>query len=212
MPDNDLIRNGISGAWGKPYAEFQQWQLDPLMIVRSQLKALKKDLQRFGAPPIRHLQDAAGRFASIHPQMLQSTKSMHEELDYLTRNRRSLRGHKRGMNIAKKASLEYLLALPSKQLLDDYFFPVARSYVHKVYDAQFKAPVRRMRELSQDDIDERFQVLDSMLSRGMDNYAQQIVDKQDVKKLRLPLGYSPKKVTTDDELDAFLDQSIRMKS
>jgi hypothetical protein len=187
-----------------------QWQIDWQSIARSTLVALKGELKGFGNPPIYHLRDEARHFLTKGAEFLAGGINPIEAYEHIRQNAQSLGGNKRGMNLAQNVSRKYLSLFLEDSIPIDPFYPMTRSYIEDVYTSRYEAPVRREAEMPSDMVNYRLSQIRPIVNMGMDHYAKQLVRSINVNKLSIPRGLAPSKFKTNDDLDDYLNQSVRM--
>lgn len=208
MSDGDRIPGFSSRRWSNVYRKMSERYAHDLSLADDVMRSLKKDIQDYGNPPLCFLREAAiqlDRIRNVPP----SSVSWVDEGNFLDdlgmKYKYQYPEHKRGIEIVlrscnvclHKFRYEQSVIGPSSDVV------MAEQYVQQIYSKNFVGKVDITSDADRYIVRERIDEIQGPVDNRIVSLATQMVEKEDVKKLRV-IRLAPKEHITH-ETDIFLE-------
>lgn len=211
MVDHVTLSTGLGHGWNLCFGQLCDWKLDEAAILAATLKALKRQLKKFGNNPIQLITRVyMESFAWLPTPLFDHAINVAKEIERVEIHARDLRGNKRGMGIAQQVCVRRIYSLGNSGFVNsDHHFGLTRAYVGDVYASEYEGrisagKVKLPSEVTQAELESRLCLLRPQLESGFDSFAYQLVKHGNVEKLRMPpIG---EKVADAD----YLNEDIRL--
>lgn len=191
MPDSDRVHAGLPYRYQKTYQQLCEGYMSPAEIAHNSLKPLKKDIQDFGDGPINLIKQ-------VGEQLEEKTSTPIDKLaiDYNAESQniescaQRIQGHPRGIAIAERTCEESLQAIQRGEVDQVGTQQIVQKYIENAYDSNFVQGISMVEQhhdnALQETLDQRLKDMQPHLSQGFANMAEQIMQKDSVKSLRVP--------------------------
>jgi|GEM_PF-6425384 len=202
MSDGDRIQ-GIPRRWSSLYRKMSEGYVSDLSLADSVTMSLKKDIQGYGNPAIYLLKEATIHLDSVLND-LSSSVSWIAESNFVSDLGKEYNyrypEHKYGIEMVLRACNAYLHKFRNGQsVIGSLDLMMAEQYVREIYNKNFVGKVDTTPDADRYIVREKIDDIQKLVENGIVSLATQIVEKEDVEKLKVR-RQAPKEHITHESL------------
>ncbi len=214
MPDGDRIHSQLSYHYHKAYKQICDGQFAEDTLARDVLRAMTKDIRKYGNGPINLIKEVAAQFEQLPIEpLLKATIDWNDVNRAIEKLAKQANGKTRGIDLAVKACKDFLHELRYELQYGNHSptikSEITKKYLWNVYRAEFEDRVpgvpQHYNNVDKGIVNARLTEMRPYIMQGLEKFVVHIVKHGNVNVLQLPRSTKPKQVI---EIDSDLSQLV----
>lgn len=141
MPDGDIVHEGLTGVYQKPYMQICEEQFGDEDIARELGDAVWKDARKSSDRLLPFFQEIAARCEWIRENLWFGNIDWQQELNHIEEQKRHIYLDKRWRNLAERACREQISELRNGTFPSNFYTDILDKFMWNTYRANFQERV-----------------------------------------------------------------------